>query len=71
MSDALEEHDEKVGIDERNISNLRFANGKYALAEEELKAIVESFDKARTRCKMEIIIEKTKQTKNSAHGSHR
>ena len=34
MSDALEEHDRKVSIGGRNITNLRFANDKDALAEE-------------------------------------
>ena len=35
MSDALEEHDGKVSIGGRNITNLRFADDKGALAEEE------------------------------------
>ena len=35
MSDALEEHDGKVSIGGRNIINLRFADDKGALAEEE------------------------------------
>ena len=35
MSDALEEHDGKVIIGGRNITNLRFADGMDALAEEE------------------------------------
>ena len=43
MSDALEEHDGKVSIGGRNITNLRFADDKDALAEEEqeLEALVE------------------------------
>ena len=47
MSDALEEHDGKVSISGRNITNLRFADGIDALAEEEqeLEALVESLDK--------------------------
>ena len=47
MSDALEEHDRKVSIGCRNITNLRFADDIDALAEEEqeLEALVESFDK--------------------------
>ena len=51
MSDALEEQDAKVSIGGRNITNLRFADGIYALAEEEqeLEALVESPDKTRTR----------------------
>ena len=35
MSDALEEHDGKVSIDGRNITNMRFADGIDALAEEQ------------------------------------
>ena len=56
MSDALEEHDGKVGIGGRNITNLRFAVDIDALAEEEqeLEALVESLDKTCTRYKMEI-----------------
>ena len=51
MSDALEEHDGKVSIDGRNITNLRLADDIDALAEEEqeLKALVESLDKICTR----------------------
>ena len=40
MSDALEEHDEKVSIGGRNITNLRFAD-----EEQELEALVESSTK--------------------------
>ena len=62
MYDALEEHDWKVSIGGRNISNLRFADDIDALAEEEqeLEALVESLDKTCTRYKMEISAEKTK-----------
>ena len=62
MSDALEEHDGKVSIGGRNITNLRFADDIDALAEEEqeLEALVESLDKTCTRYKMEISAEKTK-----------
>ena len=44
MSNALEEHDEKVSIDGRNITNLPFADAIDALAEEkqELEALVGS-----------------------------
>ena len=51
MSDALEEHDGKVSIGGRNITNLRFADDIGALAEEEqeLEALVESLDKTCTR----------------------
>ena len=54
MSDALEEHDGKVSIGGRNITNLRFAKDIDALAEEEqeLEALVESLDKTCTRYKM-------------------
>ena len=42
MSDALEEHDGKVSIGGRNITNLRFADDIDTLAEEEqeLEALV-------------------------------
>ena len=62
ISDALEEHDGKVSIGGRNITNLRFANYIDALAEEEqkLEALVGSLDKTSTRYKMEINAEKTK-----------
>ena len=51
MSDALEEHDGKVSIGGRNITNLRFADDIDALAEEEqeLEALVESLIKTCTR----------------------
>ena len=47
MSDTLEEHDGKVSIGVRNITNLRFADDIDTLAEEEqeLEALVESLDK--------------------------
>ena len=70
MSDALEEHDGKVSIGGRNITTLQFADDIDALAEEEqeLEALVESFDKTCTRYKMEISAEKTKLMTNSANG---
>ena len=73
MSDALEEHGGKVSIGGRNITNLRFADDIYALAEEEqeLEALVESLDKTCTRYKMEISAEKTKLMTNSANGIQR
>ena len=73
MSDALEEHDGKVSIDGRNITNLRFADDIDTLAEEkqELEALVESLDKTCTRYKMEISAEKTKLMPNSANGIRR
>ena len=56
---ALEEHDGKVSIGGRNITNLWFADDKDALAEEEqeLEVLVESLDKTCTRYKMEISAE--------------
>ena len=73
MSDALEEHDGKVSIGGRNITNVRFADDIDALAEEEqeLEALVESLDKTCTRYKMEISAEKTKLMTNSANGIQR
>ena len=70
MSDALEEHDGKVSIGGRNITNLRFADDIDALAEEEqeLEALVESLHKTFTRYKMEISAEKTRLMTNSANG---
>ena len=69
MSDALEEHDGKVSIGGRNITNPRFPDDIDALAEEvqELEALVESLDKTCTRCKMEISAEKTKLMTTSAN----
>ena len=59
MSDALEKHDGKVSIGGRKITSLRFADDTDALAEEqqELEALVESFDKICTSYKMEISAE--------------
>ena len=56
MTDALVEHNGKVSIGGRNITNLRFAEDIDVLAEEEqeLEALVESFDKTCTRYNMEI-----------------
>ena len=73
MSDALEEHDGKVSIGGRNITNLRFADDIDALGEEEqeLEALVESLEKTCTRYKMEIGAEKTKLTTNSTNGIQR
>ena len=73
MSDALEEHDGKVSIGGRNITNLRFADDIDALAEveKELEALVESLDKTCTRYKIEISAEKTKLMTNSANSIQR
>ena len=73
MFDVLEEHDGKVSIGGRSITNLRFADDIDALAEEEqeLETLVESLDKTCTRYKMEINAEKTKLMTNSANGTQR
>ena len=62
MSDALEEHDGKVSIDGRNVTNLRFDDDIDVLAEEdqELEALVESLVKTCTKFKVENGAEKTK-----------
>ena len=69
MSDALEEHDGKVSIGGRNITNLRIADDIDALAEEEQE--LESRDKTCTRYKMKISAEKTKLMTNRANGIQR
>ena len=73
MSDALEDHDGKVSIGGRNITNLRFADDIDALAEkeQELEALVESLDKSCSRFKMETSAEKSKLMTNSANGIER
>ena len=73
MTDALEEHDGKVSIGGRNITNLRFADDIDALAEkeQELEILLESLYKTFTRYKMEISAEKTKLMTNSADGIQR
>ena len=73
MPDALEEHEGKVSIGGRNMTNLRFADDTDALAEEEqeLDALVESLDKTCTRYKMEISAEQTNLMTNSANGIQR
>ena len=73
MSDALEEHDGKVSIGSRNITNLWFADDIDALAQEEqeLEALVGSLDKPCTGYKMEISAENTKLMTNSANGIQR
>ena len=69
----LEEHDRKVSIGGRNITNLRFADDIDALAEDaqELEALVKSLDKPCTTYKMGISVEKTKLMTNSANGIQR
>ena len=73
MSHALEEHDGKVSIGCRNITNLQFADDINALAEEEqeLEALVENLYKTCTRYKMKISAKKTKLMTNSANGIQR
>ena len=73
MSDAQEEHDGKVSIGGRNITNRRFADDIDALAEEEqeLESLVESLDQTCTIYKMDISAEKTKLMTNSADGIQR
>ena len=73
MSDALKEHNGKVSIGGRNITNLLFADNVDALAEEEqeVEALNESLDKTCTRYQMEITAEKIKLMTNSANGVHR
>ena len=62
MSDALEEHDEKVSTGGKTVTSLWFAKGIDSLAEEqpELEALVESFNKTCTRYEIKIKAEKTK-----------
>ena len=72
-SDTLEEHDGKVSIGGRTITDLRFADDIDALAEEEqeLEALVESLDKPCTWYETEITAEKRKLMTNSANGIQR
>ena len=69
LSDALEEHDGKVSIGGRTITNLRFVDDIDALVEDEQEqeALVESLEKTN----MEICTEKTKLMTNSANGIQR
>ena len=64
------DHDEKVSIGDRNITNLRFADDIDALREEEqeLEAQEERLDKTSTRYKTVISAEKTKLMTNSVNG---
>ena len=73
MSGALEGHDGKVSIGDRNITNLRFADDIDILAEEEqeLVVLVESLDRTLTMYKMKSSTEKTKPMTNSANGMQR
>ena len=73
MSDSLKEHDGKISIGGRNITNLRLPDDIDAPAEEEqeLEVLVESLNKTCTRYKMEINAEKNKLMRNSANGIQR
>ena len=67
MTDALEEHHGMVGIGDRIITNLRFADDTDGLAgeEQELANPVNGLDKTSSRYGMEISAEKTKLITNS------
>ena len=74
MSAALEEHDGKVSVGGRNITNLQtVCRCHNALAEEtqELEALVVRQDKTCTRYKLKISPEKIKLMTNSANGIQR
>ena len=73
MSDALEEDYGTVSTGGRKITNLLLADYIAVLAEEEqeLEALVESFDKTCSRYKMGISAEETKLLTNSAIGIER
>ena len=73
---ALEEHDGKLSICGKNITNLRFVDDIGALAEEEqeLEALVKSLGKTFTRYKMYkmmVSAEKTKLMTNRANDIQR
>ena len=70
MTDALEDHEGTVSIEDRTITNHRFADGIDGLAreEEELSKLVERLDKASTAYGMEISAEKTKLMTNNTSG---
>ena len=59
MTNVREEYNIKVGICDRNIKGLQFADDIDALAkrEKKLEALVESFDKICTNYKLEISTE--------------
>ena len=73
ITDALQEHDGKVSIGGRNITNLRFADetGAQAEEEQELEDLVESLDRICIRYKIGISAAKTKLMTNSANGIQR
>ena len=69
MSDALREHNRKVSIGGRTITNLPLSDDIVALAEEEqeLEALVDNLNKTCTMYKMEISAERTKVMTNSSN----
>ena len=71
MSNFLEEHDGKVSVGGRNITNLLFADDIDAEEEQDLEALVKSLDKTCTMYKMEISAKKTKLMTNNAIGIQR
>ena len=70
MTETLEDHEGTVSIGGRTITNLRFADGNDALAEEEeeLANLVERLDKPSTAYGMEISAEKTELVTNNTSG---
>ena len=70
MTDALNDHEGRVSIGGRNITNLRFADDIDGLAgrEEELPDLVERLDKTATAFGMQINAEKTKVMTNNTNG---
>jgi len=71
MADALEEHEGKVSIGGRIITNLRFADDIDGLAgsEEEISSLVGSLDKAAAIYSMEVSAEKSKLMTNNPMAS--
>ena len=70
MTDALEDHEDTVGIGGRTITNFHFADDIDGIAgeKEKLANLVECLDKASTAYGMEISAEKTKLTTNNTSG---
>ena len=61
MSDALEEHDGKVNIGGRNITNLRFASDAVAVKEQELEVLNENLDETCTGVKWRSVPRRPKR----------
>ena len=70
MTDALEDHEGKVSIGGKTITNLRFADHIDGLAgeEEELANLVERLDKASAAYGMESSAKKTRLMTNKTSG---